>query len=422
MEGCAVCTCDEEEIPVSWRAGSLYDSKVYLQNDGGWISNTDSIISFEGYGHSESLSKVEISASDQSSAALSGGYSSMNKAQRESPGYFQYLHQTENCESDLWTAGLSHDEHSAPISQVGVYVNLLNNPERFTGYAGPSAARVWTAIHEENCFGPHDDLCLEKRIFARVISGLRSSISVHLSRTYLHPNGSWGENLPLYWERVGNYPDRLNNMYFAFLFLLRAAAKASPVLQVYPYHTGNNSDDALVTRMMTKLVDSLQGSKEGVTLQVPMPSVAECSYAFDESVLFQVADSVTGPSYWQQLEEKHSLREEFRLKFRNISRIMDCVTCEKCRVWGKLQILGFGTAVKLLLTSEAEIHAAAVADGGASLLNRQEVIALVNTLNQFSKSVQFATHAFRVRNATAVPALAIDESSAIGQTWFRGAG
>ena len=27
---------------------------------------------------------------------------------------------------------------------------------------------------------------------------------------------------------------------------------------------------------------------------------------------------------------------------------MDCVTCEKCRLWGKLQVLGFGTALKIL--------------------------------------------------------------------------
>lgn len=34
----------------------------------------------------------------------------------------------------------------------GVYVDLIENPERFTGYAGESAARVWKSIYEENCF------------------------------------------------------------------------------------------------------------------------------------------------------------------------------------------------------------------------------------------------------------------------------
>ena len=33
-----------------------------------------------------------------------------------------------------------------------MYVNLLLNPERFTGYSGKSAHRVWKTIYNENCF------------------------------------------------------------------------------------------------------------------------------------------------------------------------------------------------------------------------------------------------------------------------------
>merc|ERR1712146_124382 len=46
------------------------------------------------------------------------------------------------------------------------------------------------------------------------------------------------------------------------------------------------------------------------------------------------------------------LRDEFLLKFRNISMIMDCVGCEKCKLWGKIQTLGLGTAIKILLADE----------------------------------------------------------------------
>eukprot|EP00897_Mesotaenium_endlicherianum_P003124 jgi/Mesen1/283/ME1155523C09450 len=34
--------------------------------------------------------------------------------------------------------------------------------------------------------------------------------------------------------------------------------------------------------------------------------------------------------------------------------IMDCVGCEKCRLWGKLQILGLGTALKILFSVDEE--------------------------------------------------------------------
>lgn len=32
------------------------------------------------------------------------------------------------------------------------------------------------------------------------------------------------------------------------------------------------------------------------------------------------------------------------------SAVMDCVGCEKCRLWGKLQVSGLGTALKILFS------------------------------------------------------------------------
>uniref|UniRef100_A0A8C3SDW5 ERO1-like protein alpha n=1 Tax=Chelydra serpentina TaxID=8475 RepID=A0A8C3SDW5_CHESE len=34
------------------------------------------------------------------------------------------------------------------------YVDLLLNPERYTGYKGPEAWKIWNSIYEENCFKP----------------------------------------------------------------------------------------------------------------------------------------------------------------------------------------------------------------------------------------------------------------------------
>jgi len=31
------------------------------------------------------------------------------------------------------------------------YVNLQLNPERYTGYTGPSARRIWDSVYSENC-------------------------------------------------------------------------------------------------------------------------------------------------------------------------------------------------------------------------------------------------------------------------------
>ncbi|KAJ7330752.1 protein folding in endoplasmic reticulum [Desmophyllum pertusum] len=79
------------------------------------------------------------------------------------------------------------------------YVDLLRNPEKFTGYEGFSAQRIWNNIYKENCFKPAydgknygvvtsknvDKMCLEKRVFYRMMSGLHASINIHLSALYL---------------------------------------------------------------------------------------------------------------------------------------------------------------------------------------------------------------------------------------------
>lgn len=54
------------------------------------------------------------------------------------------------------------------------------------------------------------------------------------------------------------------------------------------------------------------------------------------------------------------------------------------RLWGKIQILGLGASIKILLTAEEDLSV-------EGFLTRQEVVALINTLNQFSKSVEFTS-------------------------------
>lgn len=94
------------------------------------------------------------------------------------------------------------------FNKDGYYINLVNNRERYTGYDGEAAARVWTTIYNENCFSSlfttpdafispftasplmqpsldQADLCLEKRVFYRLISGLHTSISLHICDAYL---------------------------------------------------------------------------------------------------------------------------------------------------------------------------------------------------------------------------------------------
>jgi ERO1-like protein alpha len=97
------------------------------------------------------------------------------------------------------------------------------NPEGYTGYGGAPARRIWNAMYGENCFKSfrQEELCLEERFFYRLISGMQASVSAHIAANYPLEDGSLGYNLAFYQKTVGDYPDRVNNIYFTYVVLLR---------------------------------------------------------------------------------------------------------------------------------------------------------------------------------------------------------
>ena len=293
----------------------------------------------------------------------------------------------------------------------GDYVSLADNPERFTGYSGEGAHQVWEGIYRENCFSrPHmskrrtavpglsapfqslsqnqaqaaldfkqvmkahdrqearksgamedalefEDECLEKRVFYRVISGMHVSISTHLCNDYLNQTtGEWGPNLQCYKERLQNHPERISNLYFNYAFVLRAVGKLRDYVQDYTFCTGDPVQDQQTKQMIKILAGAIPSGPQ----------------IFDESVMFQ-----------DQTADGISLKEDFRNRFRNVSRIMDCVGCDKCRLWGKVQTAGFGTALKVLF----EFGNGHSGDE-KPLLRRTELVALVNTLDKISSALK----------------------------------
>mmetsp|Transcript_34383 Transcript_34383/g.75265 ORF Transcript_34383/g.75265 Transcript_34383/m.75265 type:complete len:498 (+) Transcript_34383:277-1770(+) len=268
----------------------------------------------------------------------------------------------------------------------GVVVDLRLNPEMYTGYDGESAERVWSTIHEENCFQPqyhaeggdtngdsddgYDAYCLlpaEQRLYNRLISGLHSSISLHIAHTYCLEMDAdrpgecrvWGTNNSLAKERVLNHRDRLENLYFAFSLLLRAVIKAgSEVTAAVPPLPGDAGTTAYdpITEWKHTLLPELTRMD------------ALCPRTFDESIF-----AVPGTDI---------IRLELQRRFHHLQRIMQCVGCERCKLWGTLQALGVGTALRVLFhdfNSTEELS-----------LSRQEAVALVHTLERFSSSLVYA--------------------------------
>ncbi|KAK9502276.1 hypothetical protein O3M35_011075 [Rhynocoris fuscipes] len=304
-------------------------------------------------------------------------------------------------EFELWKA---HDDAQDNFCTLpdedgdAQYVDLLLNPERYTGYKGPSAHRIWRSIYMENCFRPKNifaeyipssklnGLCLEKRVFYRVVSGLHASINIHLSSQFLFQSninfgelskdsgevGNWGPNLAEFKKRFspeytgGEGPEWLRNLYFLYLLELRAVAKAGPYLVKEQYYTGNDSEDADTRMAMHDILSVIRSFPDH----------------FNESSMFSGG------------KEARKLKEDFRQHFRNISRIMDCVGCEKCKLWGKLQIQGLGTALKILFSGKFDkLEINKTEDGFTNEINRNfrlqrsEIVALFNALGRLSTSI-----------------------------------
>ncbi|XP_058821595.1 ero1-like protein [Topomyia yanbarensis] len=280
------------------------------------------------------------------------------------------------------------------------YVDLLLNPERYTGYRGESARRIWSSIYLENCFQSHSirrsnrysamipykemtqsEVCLEHRVFYRMISGLHSSINIHLSAHYLlseknsmgfvSPTGIWGPNFEEFERRFSPQTTDnegshwLRNLYFAYLVEMRALAKAAPYLRSEEYFTGREREDKEVRIAIKDLLNVIES----------FPS------HFNESVMFSGGTSSV------------KLKNEFREKFMNISKVMDCVGCDKCRLWGKLQVQGMGTALKILFSGkfddqiESSIATKLKPENSQFKLKRAEIVALLNAFGRLSTSI-----------------------------------
>lgn len=176
-------------------------------------------------------------------------------------------------------------------NEQGIYVDLKKNPEAFTGYQGQN---IWAAIYGENCFqgelfnrncmakviiGNVENMCMEERLFNRIISGLHTSISTQLSEYYneQYKNQTF-PNVNMFFEKVGNYPERMANLYFAHSVLLRAINRAHEHIKNYNFDTGNFKEDLKTRRLIDEMYE--------ITLQ-------RCDQPFDEKELFANMDRVS---------------------------------------------------------------------------------------------------------------------------------
>jgi hypothetical protein len=151
-------------------------------------------------------------------------------------------------------------------------------------------------------------MCLEQRVFYRLISGFHSSVSMHIiykfhkQKDVFNVNGGKSlssPNFEQYKYRFEKFPERIQNLYFIYTFYIRAIQKVKPFLLNYDFNTGNKTEDTMTKDRMNELLQT--------------NVLCHDKPIFDESIIFRNA-------------EKYYLLQQIKDHFHNISTVMGIIS------------------------------------------------------------------------------------------------
>ena len=245
------------------------------------------------------------------------------------------------------------------------YYDTQQFPEAYTGYDG---SKIWDFIHDRIAFEGYDyDDDHWKADFNKAVSGLHAMVSTQIVRGIqeriedgegFSDEEVWTDPVVEFQRRLsteGEVPMALENLYFCYMLLLSAAAKARVRLQ----------QDCDSGKIEADAAEELRAVLTSGLLDDPAVGVAS-KKLHDHAV----KDSNSLDALW-----------EARMRTRELLRIINCVQCNKCRLHGKIAVMGLSTAFQLLVGSTGE-------GGDITRVHRVELAALMTTLYKFSRAVE----------------------------------
>ena len=138
--------------------------------------------------------------------------------------------------------------------------------------------------------------------------------------------------------------------------MLKAVNKAIPYLLEYDYSSGNKTEDQMTLKIIKEIFRyELQN----------IDSIEDC---FKETY-----------EYFEDNFISSNKISKLIIRFRNISSIIDCVTCSKCRMHAKLEVFGIATMLKIMFASSTEEL--------KKSMSRNELVSFINLFAKLSKSV-----------------------------------
>lgn len=268
---------------------------------------------------------------------------------------------------------VDHDEHDFEIDgwarwdmPSDDYYDTQAFPEGYTGYDGSD---VWKFIHKRICFDDfdyNDDHW--KADYNKAVSGLHSMISAQIVRGIKEKKESgeafsddeiWRDPEKEFQRRLspqGETPSALENLYFSFMLLLTAAKKVKSRLL-------EDCDSEKIDNNAAKILKDVLSS--------PLLEESSVDVASKRLHDHAIKDSASIENLW-----------EARMRTRDLFRIMNCVQCNKCRLHGKISIMGLSTALQILLGNKGE-------GGEIERIHRVELATLMTSLDKFSRAIKF---------------------------------
>ena len=243
------------------------------------------------------------------------------------------------------------------------YYDIEQFPEGYTGYDG---SMIWGFIHEKICFQGYEyDDNHWKADFNKAVSGLHSVVSAQIvsgiqdrvvSGEGFTDDEIWRDPKIEFARRLGIYgetPLAIENLYFAYMLLLSAVSRAK---------------DRLLADCQSGKIDTYTATVLAEVLSLPLldnPSVGIAAKKLHDHAV-QSTNNL-----W-----------EARMRSRELLRIMNCVQCNKCRLHGKIAMMGLSTALQINLGRNGEGE-------DPNRIHRVELAALITTLYKFSRAVNF---------------------------------
>ena len=244
------------------------------------------------------------------------------------------------------------------------FYDLEENKEAWTGYKGEEARAAWSRLYGRDCSkvpevlsGKTNSTCAEEVALYRAVSGLQSSVNCHVIDTIPRAEaikwlGGKEELHKLSLEelrkqileqkfQLHEQRDYSNNLRFLFSLLYVAVKKAQKN----------------IVEKLSVLAEQMEVATDKKDLLTAAELVKKIKLVFLDKEDFV-------------FKNKKELEETFKA----MQGVLNCISCEKCKLWGKLQVCGIAVALSVL-------------DGTEGVLSIEEIHWLVRTFIKTASSL-----------------------------------